>query len=296
MPRPRGTKERTVGFDKTTDGTGTSILQSALRRQQKKMEKEEGKALRDLHRKQKKEDGSVANLEYLESLHKRAKRKRQKDQESTEALPPHDLPPKDRPPQDRPPDPPPPFRDKETSREKSRLVTGPHETVPPRSDSQHKKKKGRGNQGEPMSLMQPQPLSYVHPFAPTLLEWEKGIQVDCGPEWDMATCEAAVDRGPHPSAMTAEAAGGDGSSSSSSDTAWGKTTMDANVNNKDDNDDVNMTDNNVDQNDGVKGRLRQPNATSNDQRMMNNNNNDESETDQLRKFVRSLLGMHLLTT
>ena len=98
------------------------------------------------------------------------------------------------------------------------------------------------------------------------------------------------------SAMTAEAAGGDGSSSSSSDTAWGKTTMDANVNNKDDNDDVNMTDNNVDQNDGVKGRLRQPNATSNDQRMMNNNNNDESETDQLRKFVRSLLGMHLLTT
>ena len=205
MPRPRGTKERTVGFDKTTDGTGTSILQSALRRQQKKMEKEEGKALRDLHRKQKKEDGSVANLEYLESLHKRAKRKRQKDQESTEALPPHDLPPKDRPPQDRPPDPPPPFRDKETSREKSRLVTGPHETVPPRSDSQHKKKKGRGNQGEPRSLMQPQPLSYVHPFAPTLLEWEKGIQVDCGPEWDMATCEAAVDRGPHPSAMTAEA-------------------------------------------------------------------------------------------
>ena len=113
MPRPRGTKERTVGFDKTTDGTGTSILQSALRRQQKKMEKEEGKALRDLHRKQKKEDGSVANLEYLESLHKRAKRKRQKDQESMEALPPHDLPPKDRPPQDRPPDPPPPFRDKE---------------------------------------------------------------------------------------------------------------------------------------------------------------------------------------
>ena len=142
-PNPRGTNERTVGFDKMTDGTGTSILQSALRRQQKKMENEEGKALRDPHRdttrKQKKEDQSVANLEYLESLHKRANRKRQKDED--------DLPPKDTPPQDSPPDPPPPFRDKgptklgeeeksnrgaEKSREKSRLVTGPHETVPPR--------------------------------------------------------------------------------------------------------------------------------------------------------------------
>jgi arylsulfatase A-like enzyme len=65
-----------------TDGTGTSILQSALRRQQKKMEKEEGKAWRDLHRdatrKRPKEDQSVANVEYLESLHKRAKFKRQK--------------------------------------------------------------------------------------------------------------------------------------------------------------------------------------------------------------------------
>jgi hypothetical protein len=72
------------------------------------MENEEGKALQDPHRdatrKQKKEDRSVANVEYLESLHKRAKRKRQKDED--------DLPPKDTPPQDRPPAPPPPFKDK----------------------------------------------------------------------------------------------------------------------------------------------------------------------------------------
>jgi hypothetical protein len=75
--------------------------------------------------------------------------------------------------------------------------------------------------------------------------------------------------------------------------------MEGNVNNKDDNDDVNMTENNVDHNDSVKGGSRQPNATNNDQRLTNNNNNNnnnETETDQIRKFVRSLLGMHLPTT
>ena len=131
------------------------------------MENKEGKTLQDTHRdatqKKRKEDRSVANLEYLESLHKRAKRKRQKEKDSTVALPPYDIPPKDTPPYDRPPDPPPPFRDKkqlegaeksprgaEKSREKSRLVTGPHETGPPRIDMQLSK------QGESKSLMQPQ--------------------------------------------------------------------------------------------------------------------------------------------
>ena len=186
-----------------------------MRRQQKKMDKKEGKTLRDPQgaaaRKQKKEDRSEINVEYLESVHKRAKRKRQ----STAALPLHDSPPKDQPPHNRPPDPPPPVRDKEqlggeqksprgakTLREKSRLGTGPHVglgTEPPRSEKQ------RREQGESMSLMQPQPLSNIHPFSSTLREWQAGIQVDCGPEWDMATCDAAVERGPHPSAQTAEA-------------------------------------------------------------------------------------------
>ena len=78
------------------------------------MEKEEGEAWRNLHRdatrKRSKEDKSVANVDYLESLHKRAKRKRQKDKDSAEVLPPHDLPPKDIPPRDRPPDRPQPGR------------------------------------------------------------------------------------------------------------------------------------------------------------------------------------------
>jgi hypothetical protein len=37
--------------------------------------------------------------------------------------------------------------------------------------------------GKPMSLMQPQPLSEVHPFAPTMHKWRHGIKVDCGPDW-----------------------------------------------------------------------------------------------------------------
>jgi len=53
--------------------------------------------------------------------------------------------------------------------------------------------------------MQPQPLSNIHPFLSTFREWQAGIQVDCGPEWDMTTCDAAVERGPHPTALTAEA-------------------------------------------------------------------------------------------
>jgi hypothetical protein len=207
-------RPRTVKFDEATEGTGTSVLQSAMRRQQKKVDKKEGKTLRDPQRdaaqKQKKEDRSEINVEYLESLHKQAKRKRQ----STAALPlqtPHPTtnhPTTVRRTRRR-------VRDKEQlggeqksprgakkSREKSHLETGPHVglgTEPPRSEKQQRK------QGESMSLMQPQPLSNIHPFLSTLREWQAGIQVDCGPEWDMTTCDAAVERGPHPSAQTAEA-------------------------------------------------------------------------------------------
>jgi hypothetical protein len=35
--------------------------------------------------------------------------------------------------------------------------------------------------GKPTSLMQPQPLSEVHPFVPTLHKWRHGIKVDCRP-------------------------------------------------------------------------------------------------------------------
>ena len=57
-------------------------------------------------------------------------------------------------------------------------------------------------QGEPCSLMQPQPLAEAHPFTPTLKEWRRGIKVDCGPDWSWSDIEAAVARGLHPTART----------------------------------------------------------------------------------------------
>ena len=57
-------------------------------------------------------------------------------------------------------------------------------------------------QGKPTSLMQPQPLSAVHPFTPTLNKWRHGIEVDCGPDWSWDLLEAARARGPHPTAST----------------------------------------------------------------------------------------------
>ncbi len=105
-----------------------------------------------------------------EELHKSAKAKRKKMAEHP-APPPSDYLPPDYPPDDVFPDPPPPMRDK-------------------------------APQGKPMSLMQPQILADIHPFAATLYDWQQGIQVNCGPNWDLDTCQAAVDQGPHPSAMT----------------------------------------------------------------------------------------------
>ena len=57
-------------------------------------------------------------------------------------------------------------------------------------------------QGKPTSLMQPQPLSAVHPFTPTLTKWRHGIEVDCGPNWSWDVIVAAIARGPHPTAAT----------------------------------------------------------------------------------------------
>jgi hypothetical protein len=52
--------------------------------------------------------------------------------------------------------------------------------------------------------MRPQPRADVHPFAPTLEEWERGIQVDCGENWTWEVIEEAVLHGAHPSAQTPE--------------------------------------------------------------------------------------------
>jgi hypothetical protein len=57
-------------------------------------------------------------------------------------------------------------------------------------------------QGKLTLLMQPQLLAEVHPFALTLRKWQQGIPVDCGLDWDSSVIEAAVYRGPHPTAWT----------------------------------------------------------------------------------------------
>jgi hypothetical protein len=62
-----------------------------------------------------------------------------------------------------------------------------------------------GRKGKPKSLMQPQQLAEIHPFTPTLQEWQHGIKADCGPDWSWEVIEAAVARGPHPTASTPEA-------------------------------------------------------------------------------------------
>ncbi len=57
-------------------------------------------------------------------------------------------------------------------------------------------------QGKTTSLMQPQPLSAVHPFTTTLNKWRHGIEVDCSPDWSWDVVEAAIARGPHPTVTT----------------------------------------------------------------------------------------------
>ena len=59
-------------------------------------------------------------------------------------------------------------------------------------------------QGKQTLLMQPQPLAEVHPFEPTLRKWQQGIPVDCGSDWARSVIDAAVERGPHPTACTPE--------------------------------------------------------------------------------------------
>jgi hypothetical protein len=46
-----------------------------------------------------------------------------------------------------------------------------------------------------------------HPFMTTLVEWAKGVPVDCGESWTLEAISLAVDRGPHSSALTPEARG-----------------------------------------------------------------------------------------
>ena len=53
-------------------------------------------------------------------------------------------------------------------------------------------------------LMRPSACVDFHPFAATLMDWSSGVPVDCGVQWAWETIEAAVEKGAHKSATSAE--------------------------------------------------------------------------------------------
>ena len=60
-------------------------------------------------------------------------------------------------------------------------------------------------QGKRRKLMEPAPWMRFHPFVATLEQWASGVSAVCGEPWSEAAIQAAIDRGPHTSALTPEA-------------------------------------------------------------------------------------------
>jgi hypothetical protein len=57
-----------------------------------------------------------------------------------------------------------------------------------------------------MRLMKLSALAIMaHPFGKELANWDKEVAVDCGEEWTQVAVHIAVNRGPHPTAQTADA-------------------------------------------------------------------------------------------
>jgi hypothetical protein len=60
-------------------------------------------------------------------------------------------------------------------------------------------------QGKRRKLMELAPWMRFHPFVATLEEWASGVSALCGEPWSDAAICAAIERGPHTSALTPEA-------------------------------------------------------------------------------------------
>ena len=60
-------------------------------------------------------------------------------------------------------------------------------------------------QGKRRKLMEPAPWMRFHPFVATLEHWASGVSALCGEPWSEAAICAAIERGPHTSALTPEA-------------------------------------------------------------------------------------------
>ena len=61
------------------------------------------------------------------------------------------------------------------------------------------------SKGKVKRLMSPSACVNFHPFTETLKEWEEGVPVDCGENWTREMIDAAIQQGPHRSALTPEA-------------------------------------------------------------------------------------------
>jgi hypothetical protein len=68
----------------------------------------------------------------------------------------------------------------------------------------HAKAPMETSKGKTKRLMSPSACVNFHPFAETLREWEEGVPVDCGTNWTREMIDAAIEQGPHRSAMTPE--------------------------------------------------------------------------------------------
>jgi hypothetical protein len=73
-----------------------------------------------------------------------------------------------------------------------------HTTIPVASP--HKRA-----QGKRRKWMEPAPWMRFHPFVATLEQWAAGLSALCGEPWSQAAVRAAIERGPHTSALTPEA-------------------------------------------------------------------------------------------
>lgn len=60
------------------------------------------------------------------------------------------------------------------------------------------------SKGKPKRLMSPSACVNFHPFTETLRKWEDGVPVDCGANWTREQIEAAIQQGPHRSALSPE--------------------------------------------------------------------------------------------
>jgi hypothetical protein len=85
---------------------------------------------------------------------------------------------------------------------KQKKASGPSGVDPMRSETPRKKSKGKEVKSRGASLLKLSALAILsHPFGKELASWEKGVAVECGPEWSREAIELAVARGPHPTAI-----------------------------------------------------------------------------------------------